>query len=159
MASVTAGLMWAPVMPPATYTPMTTAIAHPQVMSSQSPDASKILVPRPDWLRAATAMATTPSPKAIRTMVPRNSAIQSPPSPFKKPDLLAILSRVSWVLAISVTLQNAERAEELPGQEKKPTLRRRAESGTFPIVSRSALVRLFVYALFGPVSSWSIATG
>src|SRR5919107_3935810 len=70
--------MWAPLTPPATYTPKATARAHPQAISSQSPLAAKISVPRPDWFRAATAMATTPSPKAIRTRVPRNSASSSP---------------------------------------------------------------------------------
>lgn len=57
--------MWAPLTPPATYTPNATARDHPQAISSQSPLAAKISSPRPDWFRAATAMATTPSPKAI----------------------------------------------------------------------------------------------
>src|SRR5215208_240877 len=70
--------MWAPLIPPATYTPKVTAIAHPQVISSQSPLAAKIAVPRPDWFSAATAIATTPSPKQMSTKVPRNSADSSP---------------------------------------------------------------------------------
>src|SRR5689334_297314 len=70
--------MWAPLTPPATYTPNVTARPQPQPMISQSPLAAKICVPRPDWLRAATAMATTPSPKEISTKMPRNSARSSP---------------------------------------------------------------------------------
>ena len=35
-------------------------------MISQSPLAAKISAPRPDWFRAATAIATTPSPKLIQ---------------------------------------------------------------------------------------------
>src|SRR6266516_174410 len=53
-------------------------MAQPQVISSQSPLAAKIWLPRPDWLSAATAIATTPSPNAISTKVPRNSADSSP---------------------------------------------------------------------------------
>src|SRR6266496_1654065 len=55
-----------------------TAKPHPQPMSNQSPLASKIFVPRPDWLRAATAIATTPSPKQMRMNVPMHSAASSP---------------------------------------------------------------------------------
>jgi hypothetical protein len=84
MARVTAGLMWAPLTPPATYTPKATASDHPQAISSQSPLAAKISSPRPDWFRAATAMATTPSPKAISTNVPRNSASSSPHTVARK---------------------------------------------------------------------------
>jgi hypothetical protein len=47
-------------------------------MSSQSPLAWKISFPRPLWLRPATAIATTPSPKQIRMNVPKNSAAYSP---------------------------------------------------------------------------------
>src|SRR5919197_3560188 len=59
----------------------TTATHHPQVMSSQSPDARKIVwlfTARPDWFSAATAIATTPSPKAISVNVPRYSERNSP---------------------------------------------------------------------------------
>src|SRR6266567_293705 len=80
--------MCAPLTPPATYTPKVTAIAHPQVISNQSPLATKIAVPRPDWLSAATAIATTPSPKQMSTKVPRNSADISPP----------LSSRAIWTL-------------------------------------------------------------
>jgi hypothetical protein len=52
----------------------------PPVISSQSPLAANICSPRPAWFSAATAMATTPSPKAISTSVPRNSASSSPPT-------------------------------------------------------------------------------
>src|SRR5215208_6177838 len=84
-ARVTAGLMWAALMPPATYTPKVTANAQPQAMRSQSPLASKISSPRLDWLRAATAIATTPSPNAIRTKVPKNSAESSPQTVERQP--------------------------------------------------------------------------
>src|ERR1700761_2739480 len=87
-ASVTAGLMWAPLTPPATQTAMATAIAQPQVISSQSPAARKIVVgvaARPDPGRAATAMATTPSPNAISTNVPKNSESNSPHRPLIGP--------------------------------------------------------------------------
>src|SRR5919204_511079 len=57
---------------------MATAKPHPQPIRSQSPEAWKINVPRPDWFSAATAMATTPSPKQMRTNVPRNSEMSSP---------------------------------------------------------------------------------
>src|SRR5215211_969632 len=80
-ARVTAGFMCAPLIPPATYTPKVTAIAHPQVIRSQSPEARKMVLSfaaLPDWLSAATAIATTPSPKAIRTAVPKNSDESSP---------------------------------------------------------------------------------
>src|ERR687887_1848284 len=59
----------------------TTAMHHPQVMSSQSPDARKIVwlvCARPDWFSAVTAIATTPSPKAISVNVPRYSDRNSP---------------------------------------------------------------------------------
>ncbi len=87
-ASVTAGLMWAPLTPPATQTAKATAIAQPQVISSQSPAAWKITVGpavRPDPGRAATAMATTPSPNAISTNVPKNSESSSPHRPPMRP--------------------------------------------------------------------------
>src|ERR1700744_1527679 len=83
-ASVTAGLMWAPDTPPAIQTAKATAMAQPQVIRSQSPDAWKIVVGdavRPEPGSAATAMATTPSPKAISTNVPRNSDSSSPYRP------------------------------------------------------------------------------
>jgi hypothetical protein len=70
--------MCAPLIPPATYTPNATAKPQPQPMISQSPLAAKISVPRPDWLSAATAIATTPSPNAISTNVPSTSATSSP---------------------------------------------------------------------------------
>src|SRR3954454_15195771 len=54
-------------------------------MMSQSPLAAKICVPRPDWFRAATAMATTPSPKQMSTNVPRTSARYSPAVVLRKP--------------------------------------------------------------------------
>src|SRR5205814_3813722 len=87
-ARVTAGLMWAPLTPPATHTAMATAKAHPHAISSQSPAARKIVVgvwARPEPGRAATAMATTPSPNAIKTKHPRNSAIISPYKPVIRP--------------------------------------------------------------------------
>src|ERR1043166_9896136 len=61
--------------------PSTTATHQPQVMRSQSPDARKIVelvCARPDWFSAATAIATTPSPKAISVNVPRYSERNSP---------------------------------------------------------------------------------
>src|ERR1035441_8619588 len=63
-----------------------TANAHPKVISSQSPLAMKMVVgvaALPDPGRAATAMATTPSPNMIRVIVPRNSADNSPHRPFR----------------------------------------------------------------------------
>src|SRR6478672_11789081 len=60
---------------------ITTAKHHPQVISSQSPDARKIVwlvAARPDWFSAETAIATTPSPNAISTKQPRNSERNSP---------------------------------------------------------------------------------
>src|SRR3954468_19583959 len=48
-------------------------------MISQSPLAAKICDPRPDWFRAATAIATTPSPKQMSTNVPTSSETSSPP--------------------------------------------------------------------------------
>src|SRR5436190_13954256 len=83
-ARVTAGLMCAPLTPPATYIANVTAIAQPQVISSQSPAARKIVVlfsVRPEPGSAATAIATTPSPNAISMKVPRNSARHSPGVP------------------------------------------------------------------------------
>src|SRR3954452_22077716 len=82
---VTAGLMCAPLTPPATYTAKATAKPQPQPMMSQSPLAAKIWPPRPDWLSAATAIATTPSPKQMRANVPRNSAASSPARPTRQP--------------------------------------------------------------------------
>src|SRR5438105_4840371 len=149
--------MWAPVMPPATYTPKTTASAHPQVMRSQSPEATKMLVPRPDWLSAATAIATTPSPKAIRTMVPKNSTIRSPARPVTKPigPPPPVLGRVSpasleccgWVSAMSVTSHDkSERGEAslgpfrpAEGNKKSPRFGAAPKAGLFHVVSRSAL--------------------
>src|SRR5512133_3763997 len=61
--------------------PSTTATHHPQVMSSQSPEARKIVwlvAARPDWFNEATAIATTPSPNMISTNVPRYSPTNSP---------------------------------------------------------------------------------
>src|ERR671930_2654238 len=65
----------------------TTAMHHPQVIRSQSPDARKIVWlvwARPDWFRAATAIATTPSPKAISVNVPRYSERNSPHTVFRQ---------------------------------------------------------------------------
>src|SRR4051794_16412939 len=76
--------MCAPLIPPATYIANVTAIAQPQVISSQSPAARKIVVlfsVRPEPGSAATAIATTPSPNAISMKVPRNSARHSPGVP------------------------------------------------------------------------------
>src|SRR5512132_3935244 len=67
--------------------PSTTATHHPQVMSSQSPDARKIVwlvAARPDWFNAATAIATTPSPNMISTNVPRYSERNSPHTVFRQ---------------------------------------------------------------------------
>jgi hypothetical protein len=61
-ARVTAGLIWAPLMPPATYTPTMTANAHPKVISVQPPTPCQMMLgaeERPEPGRAATAMATT----------------------------------------------------------------------------------------------------
>ncbi len=69
--------MCAPVTPPATYTAMVTAMAHPQVISSQSPAPANIAGVRPDSGRPTTATATTPAPKASRMKVPKNSASSS----------------------------------------------------------------------------------
>src|SRR6476646_8596253 len=96
-ARVTAGFRWAPLTPPATYTPKTTANAQPQVSSSQSPAARKIVVgvsARPEPGSAATAIATTPSPNMISTAVPRNSARQSPNRPPRRLSPLPLSSGV-----------------------------------------------------------------
>src|ERR1039457_7096031 len=80
--------MRAPLTPPATHTANATARAHPHVISSQSPAALKITVGpavRPEPGRAATAMATTPSPNEIRTTQPRNSDSNSPYKPVMRP--------------------------------------------------------------------------
>src|SRR4051794_12857023 len=77
--------MCAPLTPPATYTAKATAKPQPQPMMSQSPLAAKIWPPRPDWLSAATAIATTPSPKQMSTNVPTNSAASSPARPTRQP--------------------------------------------------------------------------
>jgi hypothetical protein len=87
-ASVTAGLMCAPLTPPATHTANATAKAQPHAISSQSPAARKIVVEvcaRPEPGKAATAMATEPSPKAIKQKQPRNSASSSPYRPPMRP--------------------------------------------------------------------------
>src|ERR1700760_223157 len=91
---VTAGLMCAPVTPPATYTPQITANIHPKTISNQSPVARKIVggddfKARPDWFSAATAIATTPSPNMIRVNVPKNSARYSPLAVFRQVPRLA----------------------------------------------------------------------
>ena len=80
--------MWAPLTPPATQMAKATAIAQPQVISSQSPAALKIVVGpavRPEPGSPATATATTPSPNEIRTNIPMNSAMSSPHSPVMRP--------------------------------------------------------------------------
>ncbi|MFI9753536.1 hypothetical protein [Streptomyces collinus] len=62
-------------------------MAQPQVISSQSPAPRKKTVGpsvRPDPGSAATAIATTPHPKAMRTNVPRNSARHSPGRPARR---------------------------------------------------------------------------
>src|SRR5579883_773170 len=69
--------MCAPLTPPATYTAMVTAIAHPQVISNQSPAPANIVGVRPDSGSPTTASATTPAPNASRTKVPKNSASSS----------------------------------------------------------------------------------
>src|SRR5436189_5481818 len=54
---------------------------QPPMIIIQSPEARKIVefvAARPDWFRPATATATTPSPKAIRTNVPKYSERNSP---------------------------------------------------------------------------------
>src|ERR1019366_1209667 len=78
--------MCAPLPPPATYTPNITAKAHPRVIRSQSPLAWKMVVgvaALPELFSAATAIATTPSPKQISTNVPKNSADNSPQRPCR----------------------------------------------------------------------------
>jgi len=80
--------MWAPLTPPATQIAIATANPHPSVISSQSPLARKMVVgvaARPEPGKAATAMATTPSPNMIRTNTPKNSARHSPHSPAIRP--------------------------------------------------------------------------
>jgi archaellin len=87
-AKVTAGFRWAPLTPPATQMAKATAKHQPQVISSQSPAASKIVVGlevRPEPGSPATATATTPSPNARMMNVPRNSAMSSPHSPVMRP--------------------------------------------------------------------------
>src|ERR1700689_3268326 len=63
-------------------------MAQPNVISSQSPAASKITVGpdvRPEPGSAATAIATTPSPNAIMMNTPRNSERSSPYKPLMRP--------------------------------------------------------------------------
>jgi len=65
-----------------------TASAHPQVMSNQSPAELKgvAVFPaavRPDPIKAQ-SIATTPSPKQIRTKQPKNSAQSSPIRPCRQ---------------------------------------------------------------------------
>ena len=106
-ASVTAGLMWAPLTPPATQTAKATAIAQPQVISSQSPAALKIVsgpAVRPDPGRPATATATTPSPNAIRTNVPKNSESNSPQSPEMRPMVRPSPRKASGVISAMAIL-------------------------------------------------------
>src|SRR5690606_28953948 len=64
--TVTAGLMWAPVLY-ATYTPAKTARPHPKLMSSQS-----LPTPLPLVL-GRMALATTPQPSSVSIAVPRTS--------------------------------------------------------------------------------------
>src|SRR6266511_5599674 len=66
-ASVTAGLMCAPEMPPATYTPMTTPMPHAQWIDC---------APAVNGVR--TVCATTPTPNTMRLKVPSISAESSP---------------------------------------------------------------------------------
>ena len=65
---VTAGLMWAPLMRPTAYTAMATAMAHPVVITIH-PEAWPLVLPR-------TTLATTPSPRRMRIIVPMISATQ-----------------------------------------------------------------------------------
>src|SRR6266540_4197310 len=67
MASVTAGLMCAPEMPPATYTPIVTPMPHAQ-WTDCAPAVNGV----------STVWATTPTPKMIRVKVPSISAESSP---------------------------------------------------------------------------------
>ncbi len=64
--SVTAGLRCAPVRPPIAYTPNATASAHPVVMTIQPAFCA--------LERASRTPPTTPSPRTIRSAVPKTSA-------------------------------------------------------------------------------------
>ena len=64
--TVTAGLRWAPLNGPATTTPTKTAMAHAQVMTIQPLALALDL--------ARSTPATTPSPRRIRSIVPKISA-------------------------------------------------------------------------------------
>ena len=77
-ARVTAGLRCAPLTPPATHTAKATASPQPHAMISQSAWEANASLPRPDWLSAATTIATAPSPSEMMMNVPRNSATSSP---------------------------------------------------------------------------------
>src|SRR4051794_19621968 len=112
---VTAGLRWAPLTPPATYTPSVTAKNHPNPMSSQSPLARKIVLgvaARPDWFSPATAIATTPSPNMMSTNVPKNSERYSPQEVARHP----VFPRTAPAAAISVPLRGFDAARFYPSE-------------------------------------------
>src|SRR5918993_1147774 len=88
--TLTAGLIWAPLTPPATYTPMTTPKPQAKFTVVKLPKVPGAGSGSPTALRS-TKWATTPSPKIRRVKVPRNSANSSVVNVFRRNEQPSLL--------------------------------------------------------------------
>src|SRR5918993_1497305 len=88
--TLTAGLIWAPLTPPATYTPMTTPKPQAKFTVVKLPKVPGAVSGSPTALRS-TKWATTPSPKIRRVKVPRNSANNSVVNVFRRNEQPSLL--------------------------------------------------------------------
>src|SRR6266545_3799953 len=96
-ASVTAGLMCAPEMPPATYTPMITPMPHAQWMDCA-----------PALNGVSTVCATTPTPKMMRVKVPSISADSSPARVLRRNEPASFLRRFLDLLTVDFKAVRSE---------------------------------------------------
>src|ERR1700753_405460 len=104
-ASVTAGLKWAPLIPPETQAASITANAQPKTLISQlsGPNGT---VCRPEPGRPTVFTAQVPSPSSNSTKVPKNSASMAPAIPARsrvKVECVGDRSAVKVVNALSPT--------------------------------------------------------
>src|SRR3954469_18421596 len=142
-ASVTAGFRCAPETPPATHTARATPTPQPVVISSQSPLAANACLPRSDWFRAATVIATEPHPNRMMIAVPSASDTNSPGTRCRQPSgfpPVAIASPSVWITASPCTVvglmplaSESQNRARLDPQQRSAALERMRQE-TFDVV-------------------------
>src|SRR3954470_14996526 len=142
-ASVTAGFRCAPETPPATHTARATPTPQPVVISSQSPLAANACLPRSDWFRAATVIATEPHPNRMMIAVPSASDTNSPGTRCRQPSgfpPVAIASPSVWITASPCTVvglmplaSESQNPARLDPQQRSAALER-VRPGAFDVV-------------------------